>query len=270
MKRHDKITNVCLKNHGPFRGRISKKKAPLMLKPVLRAASLVAIAGFAAPAWAQAPADTPYGTWIAADIDGQSVAGDARPVLELASDNAATGTGGCNRFRGTFESTADTISFGPSASTRMACAPAVLDQEQRFHNALENARNWKRDDAGLTLLGSDGKVLARFTAQSPSAAITIDVPDARSVERNKVAYDCAGTPVNVEYINAGGTSLATLSLNGQFVVASNVISASGARYAGGPYVWWSKGDSADFYDLMKDADKPVSCTSAEAKKPAGN
>lgn len=44
-------------------------------------------------------------------------------------------------------------------------------------------------------------------------------------------------------------------------VAANVISASGAKYQGGIYVWWSKGDEADLYDLMADPEmkKPVHC-----------
>ena len=41
----------------------------------------------------------------------------------------------------------------------------------------------------------------------------------------------------------------------------NVLSASGARYAGRQYTWWTKGNSADFYDLTKgeDARPEFSC-----------
>lgn len=107
------------------------------------------------------------------------------------------------------------------------------------------------------------------TAARAPATITITVPDAGEVTRIEQSYDCGGTPVAVEYINAGGTSLATLSLKGQFVVASNVIAASGARYAGGPYIWWSKGDGADLYDQLQGEDKPVACKATDKAAPAG-
>ena len=47
----------------------------------------------------------------------------------------------------------------------------------------------------------------------------------------------------------------------QTVVAANVISGSGAKYAGGIYIWWTKGETADLYNLMDDPEqeKPISC-----------
>lgn len=73
--------------------------------------------------------------------------------------------------------------------------------------------------------------------------VMIDFPDAQ-VEDRTVAYACGPTRLDVRYVNAGDVSLAIFDWNGARVVASAVVSGSGARYAGGQYVWWSKGTDA--------------------------
>ncbi|TWG90398.1 membrane-bound inhibitor of C-type lysozyme [Mesorhizobium sp. J18] len=98
-----------------------------------------------------------------------------------------------------------------------------------------------------------------FAAQA--AEITIDMPDEVEIERTDAAYQCGEFELAVQYINAGSVSLAVFTVEDETVVASNVIAASGAKYAGGRYVLWSQGSDADLYDLMKGEDaEPVSCS----------
>lgn len=85
--------------------------------------------------------------------------------------------------------------------------------------------------------------------------LTIDLPGA--AERQTVAYSCGdGKKATAEYINAGSNSLAIVTFDGKTLLMANVLSGSGARYAGQQYVWWTKGNSADFYDLTKGEDAP--------------
>lgn len=93
------------------------------------------------------------------------------------------------------------------------------------------------------------------------AEITISLPQASSVERNVVTYSCPGrSPMTVEYINAGDNALALVPVEGASLVFAGVLSASGARYAAGPYIWWTKGGNADLYDLRQgDAASPIAC-----------
>ena len=103
-----------------------------------------------------------------------------------------------------------------------------------------------------------------FSAMSATAAeITITTSSHEDVQRSRIVYDCGGRGIPVEYINTGPVSLAVLEIDGETVVASNVFAASGAKYAGGPYVWWTKGDAADLYDVMKGGmeAEPVRCVS---------
>ena len=93
--------------------------------------------------------------------------------------------------------------------------------------------------------------------------LTLDLPGAVSAERNTVTYSCdGGRSVKAEYVNAGPNALAVVHHDGQAIVMVNVLSGSGARYAGQQYIWWTKGNSADFYDLTKGEDAPAefSCT----------
>jgi membrane-bound inhibitor of C-type lysozyme len=100
------------------------------------------------------------------------------------------------------------------------------------------------------------------TAPSHASELTIPLAPGVTVETTQAIYQCAEREMPVTYINAGSISLALLDIDGQKILASNVISASGARYAGAQYVWWSKGNEAMLFNVMEgDEDAPVAtCT----------
>jgi membrane-bound inhibitor of C-type lysozyme len=86
-----------------------------------------------------------------------------------------------------------------------------------------------------------------------------------NAEHNVTTYQCEGMeePLTVEYVNADPTYLAFLTLDGEKQIFVNVLAASGARYASGQYVWWTKGSEASLYDLTKGEDAPpTSCLEA--------
>lgn len=105
-------------------------------------------------------------------------------------------------------------------------------------------------------------ILVAASSAAVASTVTLELPGDEKVERNTVSYTCGGTAVQAEYVNAGDNSLVVLTLGDRTVVAVNVLSGSGARYAGQNYVWWTKGDAADLYDLTKgeDAQPEFSCT----------
>ena len=86
-----------------------------------------------------------------------------------------------------------------------------------------------------------------------------------NAEHNVTTYQCEGMeePLKVEYVNADPTYLAFLTLGGEKQIFVNVLAASGAKYASGQYVWWTKGSEASLYDLTKGEDAPpTSCLEA--------
>jgi membrane-bound inhibitor of C-type lysozyme len=108
-------------------------------------------------------------------------------------------------------------------------------------------------------------VLAALPAAARAGEIVIPLPAGATVETSKAPYDCgAFGPIEARYFNAPPVALASLAFKGEFLVMSNVIAASGARYAGGKYIWWTKGNGADLYDVtLGEGAAPVaSCTSS--------
>lgn len=200
------------------------------------------------------------GSWRAEDIGGAGVIDAFETVLEIRADGTYGGMGGCNVFTGTFTLSGSTIAFGPTAAARKMCDAAVMEQEQKFFDALRNELAWQVDGARLTLTMPDGDTAMRLASIDSAAAIgaevTLRIPGAGAAERQAVRYDCGGEAVEAEYINAGPVSLVTFSIGGTYIVASGVISGSGARYAGGRYIWWTEGEEAMLFDVTKGVDDP--------------
>lgn len=106
------------------------------------------------------------GTWLAEDIGGAGVIDNLQSTLQLSEDGSVSGTGGCNNFAGKAILAGDAISFGPLAATRMACVPAVNDQEAKFFDALSKTQSWRIDATGkLELFDSAGTRLALMARQ---------------------------------------------------------------------------------------------------------
>ena len=86
----------------------------------------------------------------------------AQFLLHL-DDNRSSGSGGCNRFNGTYTLDGKTLRFAPQAATRMACADGMA-QETAFFKVLEQTRRWRIKGDHLWLLDEAGRTLAEFDA----------------------------------------------------------------------------------------------------------
>lgn len=84
-----------------------------------------------------------------------------------------------------------------------------------------------------------------------------------------VTYDCEGhDPLTVRYLNAAPNFLALIPIEGQTLIFANTISASGAKYEAGQYVWWNKGSDATLSDVTEGLDAaPVLTCSEEIDTP---
>lgn len=63
-------------------------------------------------------------------------------TLTLAADGRAYGNAGCNHWFAPYTLEGDKLSFGTVGSTRKLCAPAVMEQEKRFLQALTTVQRW--------------------------------------------------------------------------------------------------------------------------------
>ena len=87
---------------------------------------------------------------------------EARLILAT-HESRVSGSGGCNRVRGSFKLDGDRLSFDHMASTMMAC-PEGRDEEKKFMEALEKVERYRIRGSHLELLDAAGAVSARFEA----------------------------------------------------------------------------------------------------------
>ena len=104
------------------------------------------------------------GPWVVEDINGGGIIDNARADVTFEAGNegsgAVYGRSGCNRYRGAWKQDGTTVKFGPIASTMMACAPALMDLEQKFMGTLEAVTTISFDATGAALLKApDGRVI---------------------------------------------------------------------------------------------------------------
>jgi len=90
-------------------------------------------------------------------------------------------------------------------------------------------------------------------------------------EPHDVRYTCeGGKTLAVKYMTVGDTPLASMVLDGKTLVFANVIAASGARYASGQYVWWTKGPTGFLTDETLPANRNMlyrDCKEATSGRP---
>jgi heat shock protein HslJ len=101
--------------------------------------------------------------WLLEDLAGRAVLADVRATLAFPADGQVAGVASCNRFTGTVSVRGDSVAFGPLATTRMGCAPAVADQETRYLAALRDAHRLRRDGPSLFLEVRGAAAPLRFT-----------------------------------------------------------------------------------------------------------
>jgi heat shock protein HslJ len=88
-------------------------------------------------------------------------------TMTLGEDGRAYGTAGCNHWFAPYSVEDDTIRFGMVGSTRKMCAPALMEQEQRFLDALTKVQRWDISPIDqLRLWPAEGKPLRFWLEES--------------------------------------------------------------------------------------------------------
>ncbi len=100
--------------------------------------------------------------WVVEAIGGAGVVDAARATLDFRPDGRLAGRASCNRYTASYQLTGESLTIAPGATTRMACADALMDQESRFLAALGEVRRFDLAASGaLLLLAADGTVAIR-------------------------------------------------------------------------------------------------------------
>lgn len=88
-----------------------------------------------------------------------------RRSVRFAVGGELFGNGGCNKFRGRYEQSDNTITISPLATTRKVCPDPIMAKERSFIAALTNARSAGTSHIKLVLLDADGTELLRLVRQ---------------------------------------------------------------------------------------------------------
>ena len=132
---------------------------------------------FAASGWPAigAATDSPplEGTgWILSSLGGQVPPTGATATARF-EGGRVQGTNGCNRYTAPVVTRGTNVQISPkAATTNMACPPDIMKLADAFMRALVAARSFRISSEQLDLVGADGTVLARFSAQSQALAGT--------------------------------------------------------------------------------------------------
>ena len=100
--------------------------------------------------------------WRVDSIGSVGVGADSRASIAIAADGALSGSGGCNRLMGRADIKGEALTFAPLATTRMACAPDIMQHERKLLDALQATRSYRLEGAALTLRDVSGAELMRL------------------------------------------------------------------------------------------------------------
>ncbi len=82
-----------------------------------------------------------------------------------------------------------------------------------------------------------------------------------------VRYRCdEGKQLTARYFNSPDNQIAILRLDGKPLLFVTVLSASGARYAHGQHVWWTRGDDAMLQDITQGENAPPVYANCHAQR----
>ena len=103
--------------------------------------------------------------WKLVELNGAAVEpGEGKELhMILKGEDQVAGYAGCNQFTGSVTVTGDGLAFGPIASTRRMC-PDVMQQEDAFLQALENAHRFDISGEDLAVENAGGEIVMRFIA----------------------------------------------------------------------------------------------------------
>lgn len=107
------------------------------------------------------PVSTPgrsdlVGRWLVDDIDNRPVVSNSSATIEFTQDDRVVGNASCNRFVGSYVLSGSNLSFGQLATTKKMCTGPLMEQENRFLDALSQVTGLRFEQGRLFLLDGNG------------------------------------------------------------------------------------------------------------------
>lgn len=107
--------------------------------------------------------------WVVQDLASTGIIDRSRVTVRFLADNRLAGRASCNRYTGGYRLSDNDLVFQSLASTRMACAPALMHQERKFLALMAGVVNGRIGRHGELLLETeDGGVITALPATAES------------------------------------------------------------------------------------------------------
>lgn len=126
------------------------------------AAALAAVLAAVVPgrAHTEPPAELTRAEWVVEDLAGRGLVDRSRVTLAFTPEGRVSGHASCNRFMGGYALHDQDLGFSPLGTTRMACAEALMRQEQDFLALMAAVVRYEIDATGaLRLVTRDGRAI---------------------------------------------------------------------------------------------------------------
>ena len=119
---------------------------------------------------AETPISLTDGTWLLTSYNNgkQAVVGalaDTEVTAVFGADGQLSGSAGCNRYSAPYTVDGNKIKIGLAISTMMACPQPVMDQEQQYLAAIQQAATYNIQGTRLELRSADGALQASYAHQ---------------------------------------------------------------------------------------------------------
>jgi heat shock protein HslJ/membrane-bound inhibitor of C-type lysozyme len=182
--------------------------------------------------------------WQIEDIDNGGVIDWSHITMQLSREGRIAGSTGCNQYFGSANAGDGTFEVDGVGSTRKACVPAIMQQEQRFLQALQDLRRYEIDGDLVRLFDDAGNQRLRMMRTderpSPMSQQPQDRVDPALQQSNR--FECSdGQGFAVRF---AGPETVILTLPDGDHTLQRERTASGAKYSGGGISYWNKGDEA--------------------------
>lgn len=93
--------------------------------------------------------------WVVEDLAGGGIIDRSRATLNFGADGRLWGRATCNNYLGEYVLTGEGLTLSTSATTMMACAPALMNQEGAFFELIGRVRRFELDPQGALILRTD-------------------------------------------------------------------------------------------------------------------
>ncbi len=144
--------------------------------------------------------------WALATLHSQPILPNSYVSARFDAGGAVSGSGGCNRYRASYQIDGPHMTIGAAAGTLMACPPPLMEQERAFLAALQATAGYEIGEGTLALKDRAGATIASFIAEPQGLAGTSWEATSYNNGRQAVVSLLAASRITAQFSQDGGVA----------------------------------------------------------------